>query len=175
MDAAEYMKKPYARLVIPESDGSFRAEILEFPGCIAIGDTAAEALASLDGVAVGWVEAALEQCQKIPEPMENTGFSGKLVVRLSRSLHRKAAQIADREGVSLNHFIVNCIAENVGQHSTHSQMQRLQENTFVVYLQSNALTIQRGSQGSSGNLLTTRFLPMISFTRTQGNWLNATS
>src|ERR1700704_3176508 len=144
MDAAEYMKKPYARLVIPESDGSVRAEILEFPGCIALGDTAAEALASLDGVAVGWVNAALEQGQNIPEPMENTGFSGKLVVRFPRSLHRKAAQIADREGVSLNILISNCIAGEGGQKCSHSQMQPLQENIFVVCLQSNAWTIQRG-------------------------------
>jgi predicted RNase H-like HicB family nuclease len=36
----------YGRVVVPESDGTFRAEIIEFPGCIAVGDTAGEALGS---------------------------------------------------------------------------------------------------------------------------------
>ena len=33
MDLAEYLKAPYGRVVVPESDGTFRAEITEFPGC----------------------------------------------------------------------------------------------------------------------------------------------
>lgn len=114
----DYLKKPYTRLVVPESDGSFRAEVLEFPGCIALGDTAAQALADLEEVAASWIEAAIRQGQQIPEPMEEAGFSGKLVVRLPRTLHKKAALIADREGVSLNQFIVASVAEHVGARSS---------------------------------------------------------
>lgn len=47
------------------------------------------------------------------EPIENTEFSGRLLVRLSKSLHSKASYVAKREGVSLNQFIVSCIAEQV--------------------------------------------------------------
>jgi antitoxin HicB len=114
MAPAEYLKLPYGRLVVPESDGSFRAEVLEFPGCLAVGETQAEALASLERAAESWIEAALDQGQNIPEPMENTEYSGKLVVRLPKSLHKRAAQAADREGVSLNSFIITSIAEQVG-------------------------------------------------------------
>jgi predicted RNase H-like HicB family nuclease len=119
MGPAEYLKKPYGRLVMPEADGSFRAEIMEFPGCLALGDTTADALANLEDVAFAWVEAALGQGQHIPEPTERNNFSGKLVVRLPRSLHRKAAQMAERDGVSLNQFIVSSIAEQVGQSRAH--------------------------------------------------------
>src|ERR1700730_19134426 len=87
----EYLKKPYGRVVVPESDGTFRAEIIEFPGCIATGDTAAEALASLENVAESWLEATIARGQHVPEPIEGGGFSGKLVVRLGRDLHRRAA------------------------------------------------------------------------------------
>jgi predicted RNase H-like HicB family nuclease len=111
---ADYLKQPYARVVVPESDGSFRAEIIEFPGCIAAGETAAEALASLEDVAESWLEATIEKGQRVPDPMEAGEFSGKLVVRLGRDLHRRATYMAAHQDVSLNQFIVNCVAERIG-------------------------------------------------------------
>lgn len=114
MSPTEYLKRPYGRFVVPESDGTFRAEIIEFPGCIATGDTAAEALASLEDVAESWLEATLAKGQKVPEPIENVPFSGKILVRLPKSLHKKASHQAAREGISLNQFIVTSLAEQVG-------------------------------------------------------------
>lgn len=119
--ATEILKKPYARQVVPEQDGSFRAEILEFPGCIALGDTQADALRLLEEVASDWIDAALENGQAIPEPIEtNAGFSGKLVLRLPKGLHRKAVYMANREGVSLNQFIVTALAIQVGEATASS-------------------------------------------------------
>ena len=40
---------------------------------------------------------------------------GKLVLRMSKGLHKRAAMSAEREGVSLNQFIVTCVAEQVGE------------------------------------------------------------
>ena len=120
MSAAAYLGKPYGRVVTPESDGSFHAEILEFPGCIAIGDEPAEALANLEEVAASWLEATIEKGQDVPEPQDASGFSGKLVLRLPKSLHRKAARQAARDNVSLNQFIVASVAEQVGAQVIHS-------------------------------------------------------
>jgi predicted RNase H-like HicB family nuclease len=114
MGPAEYLKRPYGRTVVPEPDGTFRAEIIEFPGCIATGDTASEALANLEDVAASWLEATIAKGQRVPEPVENAPFSGKLVLRMPKSLHRKAAHLAAREGISLNQFIVTSVAEQVG-------------------------------------------------------------
>jgi predicted RNase H-like HicB family nuclease len=113
-DAMELLKKPYGRLVIPDDDGTYRAEMMEFPGCIAIGDTAPEALSNLENVAESWLETALANGQSIPEPMDNVDFSGRLVLRLPKSLHQRAAYAADRDGVSLNQFIVGALAIQVG-------------------------------------------------------------
>jgi antitoxin HicB len=115
MDPIEVLKRAYSRILVPDPDGRFTAEILEFPNCVAFGDTAAEALARLDEVAAEWVAAAIEQGQEIPEPLDSADFSGKLVLRMSGSLHRKAALYAEREGVSLNQFIVTTLAEAVGE------------------------------------------------------------
>jgi predicted HicB family RNase H-like nuclease len=117
MTPTEYLKKPYGRVVVPESDGTFRAEIVEFPGCIAVGETSAEALSNLEDVAASWLQAVLSKGQRVPPPIENAGFSGKLMVRLPKSLHKKAAHMAAHEGVSLNQFIVSSIAEQVGSRS----------------------------------------------------------
>ena len=112
---AEVLKRPYGRTVFPEPDGTFRAEIIEFPGCIAVGDTAAGALTKLEDVAESWLEAALARKQTIPDPIENVdGFSGKLVLRIPKSLHKRAAHMAASEGVSLNQFILSSLAEQIG-------------------------------------------------------------
>jgi antitoxin HicB len=110
----EYLKKPYGRLLVPEEEGGYRAEILEFPGCFAEGETAGEAAANLEDAVRSWIEATLANGQIVPEPMEELDYSGKLVVRLPKSLHRHAALAANRQGVSLNQFIVSSIAEQVG-------------------------------------------------------------
>jgi predicted RNase H-like HicB family nuclease len=121
MEAAALLKKPYARVVVPEIDGSFTAEILEFPGCVASGDTPADALANVEDVALDWIAATLEQGQDIPEPLDHANYSGKLVVRMTKGLHKRAARWAEREGVSLNQFIVTSIAEQVGARARSMQ------------------------------------------------------
>jgi antitoxin HicB len=116
-EISEILTKPYARMVIPDSDGTYFAEIVEFSGCFATGDSAANALENLEDVAVDWLAAAIAQDQDIPEPLDAAGYSGKLVLRMPKSLHQKAALYAERDGSSLNQFIVTCLAEHVGWRS----------------------------------------------------------
>ena len=118
IDASARLRMPYGRLLIPEEEGGYRAEILEFPGCIAEGDDAAEALAELEAAAEEWIEAALEMGSPIPPPLDEANFSGRLNLRLPKSLHRKATVAAELDGVSLNQFIVASIAEQLGQQSS---------------------------------------------------------
>jgi predicted RNase H-like HicB family nuclease len=112
--ARDRLKQPYARILVPEEDGSYSAEILEFPGCHAEGDTPDEAIANLEGAAVSWIEAAVEQEQDIPDPLAVYGYSGKINLRIPRSLHRQAARFAQKEDVSLNQFFACAIAARVG-------------------------------------------------------------
>lgn len=110
----EYLRLPYSRLLVPDSNGGYSAEILEFPGCFSDGETAEEALENLEMAAANWVEAALQQGQSIPEPTGNYEYGGKIALRLPRGTHRKAIQLAEREGVSLNTFLVDAISARVG-------------------------------------------------------------
>jgi len=69
MDPRTYLNLPYTRVLTPDEGGGFSAEILEFPGCFAEGDTVTEALEHLEEVAVLWLQVALEQGWAILQPL----------------------------------------------------------------------------------------------------------
>lgn len=118
----DFLKLPYARVFVPNEDGSYSSEILEFPGCFAEGETAAEAMENLERAAESWLEACFEQGLEIPEPFGNQDFSGKIALRLPRSLHRQASRMAERDGVSLNQFLLSAIAARVGAEDMYAHM-----------------------------------------------------
>lgn len=118
----DFLKEAYARVLVPETGGGYYAEILEFPGCYASGETADEAFKNLEEVALLWVESELEEGHEIPPPTSPQEYSGKFALRLPRTLHQQAARFAQREGSSLNQFIVSAIAEKVGALNFFSRM-----------------------------------------------------
>jgi predicted RNase H-like HicB family nuclease len=139
----EYLKRPYARILIPNEDGTFSAEILEFSGCFAQGDTADEAIAEVNRAAREWIESALRHGREIPEPSTTRGYSGTISLRLPKAIHRHAARMAEREGVSLNQYLLTAIAARVGADDLFNRVtQRLQQTQFnlnaVVLLSSGA-------------------------------------
>jgi predicted RNase H-like HicB family nuclease len=125
--ASEVLKKPYARILIPEEDGTYSAQLLEFPGCYAEGDTAAEAIQDLENAAASWIEASREQGREIPEPLASYGYSGKINLRLPKSIHKQAARFAQKDDVSLNQFFASAIAARVGAEDLYERLaQRLE-------------------------------------------------
>src|SRR5271154_1204205 len=75
----KYLNQPYSRVIIPELDGKFSAELLEFSGCIAQGNTPDEAFDNLEHAAYSWILASLRAGKEIPPPAVNYGYSGKFV------------------------------------------------------------------------------------------------
>lgn len=132
----DYLKDPYSRVIIPDEEtGSYTAQIIEFPGCIAEADTLDEAYKNLEEAAKGWIQAALDMGQTIPQPSCETKYSGKIALRITRTLHRQATQLADREGVSLNQFLATTIAEKVGSGNVYMSFVTRMDNR----LQSNSV------------------------------------
>lgn len=111
----DYLALPNERVLIPdEASGTFTALIREFPGCVSQGDTAPEAYANLEDAAEAWIGAALDLGQEIPRPRTAESHSGRVLLRLPRSLHREAGEAAERDGTSLNQFIVAAVAYRLG-------------------------------------------------------------
>ncbi|MBC8383773.1 MAG: type II toxin-antitoxin system HicB family antitoxin [Candidatus Cloacimonetes bacterium] len=110
----EYYKDlPYTIEITPD-DGVFFVKIKELPGCISQGDTIQEALEMIDDAMNCWLEAALEDVDTIPLPesMQECNYSGKISLRMPKSLHKRLTINAKIEGVSLNSYIVTALAEN---------------------------------------------------------------
>lgn len=105
---------PYTRLFTREEDGRYSTSVLELPGCYSSGDTPEDAMDMLDEAIELWVEAELEDGHDIPPPSRAVEFSGRITLRLIPSIHERAAQMAQHEGVSLNRYLANAISYYVG-------------------------------------------------------------
>lgn len=115
------LSRPYSRILIPQEGGRFSAEILEFQGCFAEGDSAAIAYGNLEHAAEAWVGACLAAGTPVPEPLTNYDVSGKFALRLPRSLYQRASKVAAREGISLNQLVMNSLAEKLGAHAAEEK------------------------------------------------------
>jgi predicted RNase H-like HicB family nuclease len=127
----EILDMPYARILIRNKDGSFTAQILEFPGCVAEGATPDEAIDDLDKSASSWIEGAIEQNEEIPEPLASYGYSGKINLRLPKSIHKQAARLAKKEDVSLNQFFASAIAAKVGAEDLYERLAKRLESRLM--------------------------------------------
>jgi antitoxin HicB len=113
---AYYLNLPYGIALRKDEDQDWVARIEELPGCTAHGKNRSEALENLEEVQTAWIEDALAAGDAIPEPRTDEGLpSGKWLQRVPRSLHRKLAELAKQEGVSLNQLITSILAEAVGR------------------------------------------------------------
>lgn len=114
-DINHWLRKPYARKLMPDETGGYVATIHEFPGCMGYGNTAEEAIMKLEAAAETWIDAALATNYPIPEPVNYDSASGKIALRISRRLHQIAAERADLEATSVNQLIAVALATYLGQ------------------------------------------------------------
>ena len=106
------MKYPFNVVCVREdSEIYWVAKSVCLNGCIGQGDSADEAIRELEGNESMWLETAAEVGIDIPEiPVEeDTKYSGKLSLRMSPAVHKKAVENAKREGVSLNQYVNDAI------------------------------------------------------------------
>jgi predicted RNase H-like HicB family nuclease len=107
MDVQKYLDRPYHVVIqhLNDESGSYYfATVREFDGCMSHGDTYQEAFENIQDAMKGWIEAKLENGFVVPEPIDETQYSGKFVLRLPKSLHAKLAFQAEQEGISLNQY-----------------------------------------------------------------------
>ena len=94
----------------------WRATVRELPDLAEFGETREEALDLAFDAIESLKASSAKDGRPFPEPIEDEDeYSGRVTLRMSKSLHRAAALRADSEGVSLNSFIAECVAAGVGQ------------------------------------------------------------
>jgi antitoxin HicB len=108
-----YLNLPYSAEIKHDEDGWF-AKVVELPGCMTWADTFEELGPMIEDAKRGWIEDALEHGDPVPEPRSTEDFSGKVNLRMPKSLHRDLARRAQKEEVSLNQLMVATLARSVG-------------------------------------------------------------
>lgn len=111
--AAAVLRRPYVRRLLPDESGGYTATIQEFPGCVAEGETSDDALQNLEKAAASWIEVSLANGREIREPIDFGGCSGKIALRIPRSLHQEVSELAEQEGCSINQVLTAAIAAYV--------------------------------------------------------------
>jgi antitoxin HicB len=107
----DYLDLAYSISLSRAEDGDWLAIVDELPGCEARGAVPEEAAARMHEAMGDWIAAALAEGKPVPTP--RSGLSGRLLVRMPRTLHADLARAAAREQVSLNQFITGVLSAAV--------------------------------------------------------------
>lgn len=109
-----YLGLPYRTVIYPSPEGGYAVEIPDLPGCVSQGETLQEALEMAEDAKLCWIADALEKGEEVPEPLDES-YSGRILVRTPKSLHRALAEKAREEGVSLNQYIIYQLSRSLGR------------------------------------------------------------
>jgi antitoxin HicB len=112
-----YMKLPYTMTVQfqDEQGGYYVAGFQELPDLTMTGASPEEAIRELLIEAPEWFELNIKSGYKIPLPVPHSKYSGRINFRMPKYLHETIAVIADREGVSINQYLLSAVAKAAGQ------------------------------------------------------------
>jgi antitoxin HicB len=115
-----YLSLPYHLTIVRDGEEKgkpWTASVEELPGCTNRGRTSDEALNGLEAAMQSWIATALKEGREVPEPKSATSHSGRLLLRMPRTLHAELTRVSEREGVSLNQFITDALAGAVAWRS----------------------------------------------------------
>ena len=102
-------QKYTAEVFWSDEDEGFIAVAPDLPGCSAWGENEGEAAVELRRAIKAWVEAATAAGNPVPAPSKPASaeqYSGKLLLRMPKSLHADLDRQAKADGTSLNTYMV---------------------------------------------------------------------
>lgn len=98
-----------------DGEAKFEARVRELPDLAEYADTFDEAYALAVDAIETTAKVFAERGRAMPAPVEPVDdWSGRVTLRVPKSLHRALAEAADTEGCSLNQHIVNVLGYFVG-------------------------------------------------------------
>lgn len=98
-----------------DEGGGYLIEFPDLPGCMSDGESIVEAIENRRDALRSWIRAMRDAGRPVPAPGGGTAYSGKWQMRVPKTLHRRLAERARAEGVSLNTLAVTLIAEGIGR------------------------------------------------------------
>ena len=110
-----YLALNYHRRLYQDDEGDWIVEVDDLPGCMADGKTPDEAIANSREAMRLWMESRISSGLEIPEPSIAEDYSGRILLRMPKYIHRRLAIQAQQEGSSLNQYVVSLLSYCCGQ------------------------------------------------------------
>jgi len=118
-DIEFYLNLPYKYIFIPEESGGYSVRVKEFSGCTAFGETVEEAFKNIKESMKIWLSEVIKQNLEIPFPESKKEYSGKFLIRVPKSIHKKLVEDAEKEGISMNQYVLSLLSKQVTTFETY--------------------------------------------------------
>jgi len=92
-----------------DDGGGFRATFIELPGCVGDGATREEALKNAEEAKACWISAA----KAYDIDMASDRYSGRLLLRMPKEMHRDISLLARSRDVSINSLITDMVSDSL--------------------------------------------------------------
>jgi predicted RNase H-like HicB family nuclease len=122
----DYLALEYSFHVLADPEGGYVIEFPDLPGCMTQVDDLSELRSAAEEIRTLWIETEYAAGREIPPPSAPSSYSGKFNVRLPRALHRRLSHSADREGVSLNQYVVSILSAGDVEGRLEKQLEGLE-------------------------------------------------
>ncbi len=93
------------RVTWSEEDQEYVGLCTEFPSLSWLTETQESALEGIRQLVANVISDMKKNKERIPVPISTKKYSGKFMVRIPPEVHRKLAEIAAEEGVSINRLV----------------------------------------------------------------------
>ena len=114
-----YLNFDYPFTVRPDlDDGGYIVQFSDIQYCVGTGDTVEEAINDAMIAKREWIKAALDNNIIIPLPSvqdDKEEYSGRITLRIPKSLHKMVMDTAKKEGVSANQLLSHLISMGIGK------------------------------------------------------------
>lgn len=125
----------YEIRVIPKTDADgdlyWTAFFPDVEGCVGGGETAEEAIKEAQENLEIFLQYLIDNEEDIPSEYEEPKYSGKLPFRTTKSNHRKLAELAEKEDISINAILNSAVDQYLGMkqydYGLDDKITRLQE------------------------------------------------
>lgn len=122
----EYKMNVYP-IFVNEDSIEWSAEFPDLIGCVGGGSTPEEAVREAIASKEIYLEFLKEQGIPIPLPSreKNNLPSGRISLRISKSMHKRLLELSEEDGVSLNSYINNALNEKIGVVKSENRIKQI--------------------------------------------------
>mgnify|MGYP001015056997 CR=1 FL=1 len=140
------MKKEFPYIVKPvnqdEYGVNYVAEYIDFPGITGGGDTQEQAIQIANEALEMFIETLELEGKEIPLAT-NFNATGRVTLRIPKSMHLRIIEMADREGVSLNAYIVDALSQKLYSTSFFDEIYKKLSDDYIDRFRLLTMTEQR--------------------------------